>query len=143
MTKTEIYNNFIAILQESNRQDALSYLHRKTFDDEDNLFHNDNIGYLTTMLQVAVNNIADRIISDDLQNIINTLEQMIAKLICKELNIFHIYAQSDDRTFIMQYRTNDDDGTVQAESCIGWYHGEPNPIDDLIFANKLTAEYEF
>lgn len=140
MTKTEIYNNFIAILQESNTQDALSYLHRKTFDDEDNLFHGDNIGYLTTMLQVAVNNIADRIISDDLQNIINTLEQMIAKLICKELNIFHIYAESDDRTFIMQYRTDKTD-KIQAESCIGWYHGEPNSMYDLLFANRLTAEY--
>ena len=139
MTKTEIYNNFIAILQESNKQDARSYLHLKTFDDEDNLFHHDNIGYLTTMLQVAVNNIADRIISDDLQNIINTLEQMIAKLICKELNIFHIYAESDDRTFIMQYRI--DGNTVQAESCIGWYHGEPDSMSDLMFANKLTAEY--
>ena len=116
-------------------------MHRKTFDDEDNLFYHDNIGCLTTMLQVAVNNIADRIISDDLQTIINTLEQMIAKLICKELNIFHIYAQSDDCTFIMQYRTDDDDGTIQAESCIGWYHGEPDSMSDLMFANKLTAEY--
>lgn len=140
MTKTEIYNNFIAILQESNRQDALSYLYRKIFDDEDNIFDRDNVGYLTTMLEVAVNNVADRIISDDLQTIIHTLEQMIAKLICKELNIFHIYAESDDRTFIMQYQL-DKDGLVQTESCIGWYHGEPDVMDDLIFANKLTAEY--
>lgn len=139
MTKTEIYNNFIAILQESNSQDALSYLHRKTFDDEDNLFYHDNIGYLTTMLQVAVNNIADKTIADDLQNIINTLKQMIAKLICKELNIFHIYTESDDRTFIMQYRIDGD--AVYAESCIGWYHGEPDSMLDLVFANKLTAEY--
>jgi hypothetical protein len=140
MTKTEIYNNFIAILQESNSQDALSYLHRKTFDDEDNLFYHDNIGYLTTMLQVAVNNIADPVISDDLQNIINTLKQMIAKLICKELNIFHIYAQDDDRTFIMQCQFNEC-GEIKTEACIGWYHGEPNPIDDLTFANRLIAEY--
>lgn len=53
-----------------------------------------------------------------------------------------VYANEYDITFIME-DTYDADGELASRECVGWYCGEPNINDTLLYANReLKAEYK-
>lgn len=62
----------------------------------------------------------------------------LIKLLLDSQGIYTVYADRDDITFIMQGTKKD---TTTEMRVIGFYHGEPNNHDTLIFANKWKAEY--
>lgn len=52
-----------------------------------------------------------------------------------------VYAERDDITFIM--RIEERSATSHTQTCVGWYHGEPNDKDTKLFMNDLSAEYDY
>ena len=50
------------------------------------------------------------------------------------------YCESDDMTFIIR-DTYDDNGTLIAKECVGWYFGKPNKESTSEYIGKLVADY--
>ena len=50
------------------------------------------------------------------------------------------YAPSADITFIMVDIW--DGADIVSRECIGWYYGEPNEWDNVIFSGQLKATYQ-
>ena len=56
--------------------------------------------------------------------------------------IYGIYAKSHDITFVMK-ECFDDTGEPLSLEVIGFYYGEPNERDNLLFSNDLKADFAF
>ena len=55
--------------------------------------------------------------------------------------IFTVYADRDDITFIMK-DTFDENGNPYRTEVIGWYYGEPDEKNTISFMGDLVAEYK-
>lgn len=56
----------------------------------------------------------------------------------KDSKIYNIYEPTNDITFIMEARLNDD-GKTGLLTVKGFYFGEPNDLDNKVFYNDLEA----
>lgn len=54
--------------------------------------------------------------------------------------IYTVYAQHDDMTFILK-DVHDENNNVVSTECVGFYFGEPNEAATEEFTGKLKVEY--
>lgn len=55
-------------------------------------------------------------------------------------NIYAVYSQEGDMTFIMR-DTFDKDGEPKSTECVGFYFGEPDESSTKFFIGKLKAKF--
>lgn len=55
-------------------------------------------------------------------------------------NVYGVYASNHDLTFVMEEKFTDD-GRPYSLEVKGFYHGEPNDIDNEVFYDDLIAHY--
>ena len=56
--------------------------------------------------------------------------------------LYAVYADRDDITFIMEETTNENGDLISTE-CVGFYYGEPTEKDTKFFKGKLKATFEW
>ena len=96
---------------------------------------------LTAILETncALSNLDDNsIYHDNINACYLELCNQLIKLLLDSQGIYTVYANRDDITFIMQGIRKD---TTTEMRVRGFYHGEPNNHDTLLFVNKWKAEY--